>query len=57
MQAEDALLARLSYAATMRAHDVAMRAANKLTVRQVARVAFMFSLLVWIVGLILFFIM
>lgn len=49
MQAEDALLARLSYAATMRAHEVAMRAANKLSVKQVARVAFMFSLL-WFIG-------
>ena len=45
-QAEDAVLARLSYAASIRAHELAQRLANKLTAKQVAKIAACFSVLV-----------
>lgn len=48
-QADDALLARLSYAASLRAQENALKAANKLTVKQVAKIALLFCLL-WFVG-------
>lgn len=43
--ATDALLARLSYQASLRAGEVARRAANKLSVESVAKIALMFCLL------------
>lgn len=48
-QADDALLARLSYAASLRAQENALKAANKLSVKQVARIALLFCIL-WFVG-------
>lgn len=48
-QAEDAVLARLSYTASVRAHELAQRLANKLTIRQVAKLAAIFSV-VWFLG-------
>lgn len=45
-QADDAVLARLSYTASLRAHELAQRLANKLTVKQVAKIAAAFSGLV-----------
>jgi len=48
-QAEDAVLARLSYAASIRAHELAQRLANKLTAKQVAKIAAFFSVL-WFFG-------
>lgn len=44
--ATDALLARLSYQASLRAGEVARRAANKLSVESVAKIALMFCILV-----------
>ncbi|KFM59875.1 Solute carrier family 35 member F5, partial [Stegodyphus mimosarum] len=48
-QADDALLARLSYAASLRAQESAFRAANKLPMKQVARIALLFCIL-WFLG-------
>lgn len=48
-QAEDAVLARLSFTASLRAQEEAARLANKLGVRQVAKIAAQFSL-VWFAG-------
>lgn len=48
-QAEDAMLARLSYTASLRAHELALRLANKLSVKQVAKIAALFSG-VWFLG-------
>lgn len=44
--AEDANLARLSYTASLRAEEVLKRAANKLTIKQVAKLALIFCF-VW----------
>lgn len=44
--ATDALLARLSYQASVRVGELARRAATKLPVVQVAKIAFIFCLLV-----------
>ncbi|KAK9869157.1 hypothetical protein WA026_002903 [Henosepilachna vigintioctopunctata] len=48
-EAAEALLARLSYQASLRAGELAQKAASKLSVLQVARIAFMFCLL-WFVA-------
>ncbi|XP_054708553.1 solute carrier family 35 member F5-like [Uloborus diversus] len=48
-QADDALLARLSYAASLRAQETALKAANKLPMKQVAHVALLFCIL-WFLG-------
>ncbi|KAL3286087.1 hypothetical protein HHI36_000600 [Cryptolaemus montrouzieri] len=48
-EAAEALLARLSYQASLRAGELAQRAAAKFTVLEVARIAFMFCLL-WFMG-------
>ncbi|XP_014673949.1 PREDICTED: solute carrier family 35 member F5-like [Priapulus caudatus] len=45
-QGEEANLARLSYSASVRAEELIKRAANKLTIRQVAKFALMFCF-VW----------
>ncbi|KAJ8320087.1 hypothetical protein KUTeg_001674, partial [Tegillarca granosa] len=47
--AEDALLARLSYQATLRAEEAKFREMNKLTIKQVAKIAFIFCIL-WFFG-------
>lgn len=44
--AEEAKLARLSYSAFVRAEEARVKAASKLTVRQVAKMAAIFSLVV-----------
>lgn len=44
--ATEALLARLSYQASVRAGEIARRAAIKLSIEQVAKIALMFCLLV-----------
>lgn len=44
--ATDALLARLSYQASIRVGEIARRAATKLPIVQVAKIAFIFCLLV-----------
>lgn len=44
--ATEALLARLSYQASMRASEMARRAANKLPIVRVAKIALIFCLLV-----------
>ncbi|KAG8178495.1 hypothetical protein JTE90_023423 [Oedothorax gibbosus] len=48
-QADDALLARLSYSASLRAQESALKAANKLPMKQVARIALLFCVL-WFLG-------
>lgn len=48
-QADDALLARLSYSASLRAQESALKAANKLPMKQVARIALLFCVLVSII--------
>ncbi|GFT94442.1 solute carrier family 35 member F5 [Nephila pilipes] len=48
-QADDALLARLSYSASLRAQENALKAANKLPMKQVARIALLFCVL-WFLG-------
>lgn len=45
-EASEALLARLSYQASIRAGELAKRAATKLPIYKVARIAFIFCLLV-----------
>jgi solute carrier family 35 protein F5 len=45
--ATDALLARLSYQASIRAGHLAKRAANRLSIEHVAKIALTFCLLVW----------
>lgn len=45
-EAAEALLARLSYQASLRAGELAQRAAAKFTILQVASIAFFFCLLV-----------
>lgn len=47
--AEEALIARLSYSASLRAEESRLRAMSKLTVKQVAKLALLFCLL-WFVG-------
>ncbi|XP_048775113.2 solute carrier family 35 member F5-like isoform X2 [Ostrea edulis] len=47
--AEDALIARLSYSASLRAEESRLRANSKLTVKQVAKLALLFCVL-WFVG-------
>jgi len=44
--AEDALLARMSYTAYMRAVEARLKTASKLTVRQIVRVALICSFIV-----------
>ena len=44
--AEDAVLARLSWSAYVRAEETKLRAANQLTVKQVAKAAILFCLIV-----------
>lgn len=44
--AEEALIARLSYSASLRAEESRLRAMSKLTVKQVAKLALLFCLLV-----------
>lgn len=44
--AMEALLARLSYQATLRAGEAAKRAANRFPVLRVAKIAFIFCILV-----------
>jgi len=44
--AEDALLARMSYTAYMRAVEARLKAASKLTVRQIVKVALICSFIV-----------
>ena len=44
--AMEALLARLSYQATVRAGEAAKRAANRFPIRRVAKIAFFFCILV-----------
>ena len=44
--AEEAVLSRLSYSAYLRAEEARMRAASKLTVKQVAKTAFLFCVVV-----------
>ena len=46
MHAEDALLARMSYAAYMRAVEARLKAASRLTVRQIVKVALICSFIV-----------
>lgn len=48
-QADDALLARLSYAASLRAQENALKAANKLPMKEVARIALLFCVM-WFIG-------
>ncbi|XP_022246997.1 solute carrier family 35 member F5-like [Limulus polyphemus] len=48
-QADDALLARLSYMASVRAQEAALREATKLSVKQVAKVALLFCI-PWFLG-------
>lgn len=48
-QADDALLARLSYAASLRAQENALKAANKLPMKEVARIALLFCIM-WFIG-------
>lgn len=48
-QAEDAILARLSYTASVRAQEEYLRLANKLSVKEVAKIALQFSL-IWFAG-------
>lgn len=48
-QAEDAVLARLSYTASVRAHELAQRLANKLSIKEVAKLAAIFSFM-WFLG-------
>ncbi|XP_076337145.1 solute carrier family 35 member F5 isoform X2 [Tachypleus tridentatus] len=48
-QADDALLARLSYMATVRAQEAALRDATKLSVKQVAKIALLFCI-PWFLG-------
>ena len=45
-QAEEALLSRLSYSAYLRAEEIRLRAAAKLSVKQVAKLAFLFTIIV-----------
>lgn len=45
-QADDALLARLSYAASLRAQENALKAANKLPMKEIARIALLFCIMV-----------
>lgn len=45
-EAAEALLARLSYQASLRADELARKAATKLPIFKVARIAFIFCLLV-----------
>ena len=45
-QAEEALLSRLSYSAYLRAEEIRLRAAAKLSVKQVAKLAFVFTIIV-----------
>ncbi|XP_061189405.1 solute carrier family 35 member F5-like isoform X1 [Saccostrea echinata] len=47
--AEDAVIARLSYSASLRAEESRLRAMSKLTVKQVAKLALLFCVL-WFVG-------
>jgi len=44
--AEDALLARMSYSAYTRAMEARLKAAGKLTIRQIIKVAFICSFIV-----------
>jgi hypothetical protein len=46
MYAEEQVIARLSYPAAVRAEELRLRALNKLTIKQVAKMAFMFSIIV-----------
>jgi len=46
VHAEDALLARMSYSAYMRAMEARLKAASKLTVRQIVKVAVICSFIV-----------
>ena len=46
LHAEEAAMARLSYAAYMRAEEARMRAASKLTVKHIAKLAFVICLVV-----------
>jgi len=46
IHAEEALLARMSYSAYMRAMEARLKAASKLTVRQIIKVAFICSFIV-----------
>lgn len=52
--AMEALLARLSYQATVRAGEAAKRAANRFPVNRVAKIAFVFCILVSISTVFLF---
>ncbi|XP_060597432.1 solute carrier family 35 member F5-like [Ruditapes philippinarum] len=49
MYAEEQVIARLSYPAAVRAEELRLRALNKLTIKQVAKMAFMFSI-IWFFG-------
>ena len=44
--AEDALIARMSYSAAIRAEEMRLRALSKFTIKQVAKIAFIFCVLV-----------
>lgn len=44
--AEDALIARLSYSASLRAEESRLRAMSKLSVKQVAKLSLLFCVLV-----------
>ena len=44
--AEEALIARLSYPAAIRAEELRLRALSKFTVKQVAKIGFVFCFLV-----------
>jgi solute carrier family 35 protein F5 len=46
VHAEDAILARLSYSAYMRAMEARLKAASKLSVRQIVKIAVICSFLV-----------
>lgn len=47
--AEDAVIARLSYSASLRAEEAKLRAMSKLSIKQVAKMAFLFCLM-WFFG-------
>lgn len=47
--AEDALIARMSYSAAIRAEEMRLRALSKFTIKQVAKIAFIFCVL-WFFG-------
>ncbi|OWF51586.1 solute carrier family 35 member F5-like isoform X1 [Mizuhopecten yessoensis] len=47
--AEEAVIARLSYSASLRAEEARLRAMSKLTIKQVAKMAFLFCLM-WFFG-------